>query len=169
MRTRLCLIGTALTIVLVLAGCSDDESTDPPTTTPVAGTSETSTTLPPPTTAVVAADVNVASSPLGDILVDSDGLTLYVFMNDTAGTSTCVDACAQAWPPLTATSVAVGTDLNEGNFTLIARADGTQQIAVNDQPVYRFSGDTAPGDTSGQGLNNVWYVVGPDGTAIEAS
>jgi predicted lipoprotein with Yx(FWY)xxD motif len=113
---------------------------------------------------VTAADVNVSESSLGEILVDADGMTLYVFMNDTAGTSTCVDACAAAWPPLIATSVTVGDDLAAADFSLVARPDGTQQLAVKGMPLYAFSGDNAPGDTSGQGLNGSWYVVASDGT-----
>jgi len=170
MRTRICLIGAGVTIGLLLAGCGDDDTgTDSTATTDAEGTPATSTTLPTATTALAAADVNVASSSLGDILVDSEGLTLYIFTNDSAGTSTCVDACAQAWPPLTATSVSVGEGLTEGDFALIARPDGTQQLAVADQPLYRFAGDSTPGDTAGQALNSVWYVVAPDGTPIEVS
>jgi predicted lipoprotein with Yx(FWY)xxD motif len=152
---------------LVLAGCGDDSSSGT-TSTPGDEGGGTSTTVPAPTTtAVAAADVNVSESSLGEILVDADGLTLYLFMNDTAGTSTCVDTCAAAWPPLVATQVSVGDDLAAADFGLIARPDGTQQLAVNDRPLYRFAGDEAPGDTSGQGLNGVWYVAGADGNPID--
>jgi predicted lipoprotein with Yx(FWY)xxD motif len=170
MRTRVFLIGALAAISLSLAACGDDDTT----TTDGAGTTQAggggaTTSAPSATTALAAADVNVATSSLGDILVDRDGLTLYVFLNDTAGTSTCVDACAQAWPPLIATTVAVGADLDEAGFSLVARPDGTQQLAVNDQPLYLFAGDAAPGDTAGQGFNSVWYVVGQDGTPIRTS
>jgi predicted lipoprotein with Yx(FWY)xxD motif len=169
MRTRAFVIGAAVAISLLLAACGDDDSTGATGTIQAEGTGATTTRAPSATTAVAVADVSVASNSLGDILVDRDGLTLYVFKNDTAGTSTCVDACAQAWPPLIATSVAVGADLDDAAFSLIARPDGTQQLAVNGQPLYRFAGDAAPGDTTGQGLNAMWFVVSPSGTPIETS
>ncbi len=41
------------------------------------------------------------------------------------------------------------------------------QVTYDDQPLYYFSGDSAPGDTKGQNLGKVWFVVAPDGDAIE--
>jgi predicted lipoprotein with Yx(FWY)xxD motif len=151
---------------LLVAGCGDESDSESASTTrATTGAGGAATTASAPaTTALSAADVNVAESPLGEILVDAEGLTLYVFMNDTAGTTTCTDACAEAWPPLIATDVSVGDDLAEADFTLVARPDGTQQLAVGGMPLYRFAGDSAPGDTAGQGLNGVWYVVSPDGS-----
>jgi predicted lipoprotein with Yx(FWY)xxD motif len=165
MRVRLRWAGIVLAVALLVAACGDDDTTEPTASSQPAGAQSTTATS-PNTTAVVAADVNVATNELGQILVDSDGVTLYVLTADSAGVSTCVDACAQAWPPLIATSVTTGNGLDEADFTLIARPDGTQQIAVNDQPLYRFAGDTAAGETSGQGLNDVWYVAGADGQPV---
>jgi predicted lipoprotein with Yx(FWY)xxD motif len=127
-------------------------------------------TLPPsPTTSIAPPDVAIATSSLGSILVDGEGLTLYVFSNDAPGSSSCIDSCALSWPPLAASTVAVGDDLDPADFSLITRPDGTSQLAVGQRPLYRFAGDIAPGETSGQGLNGLWFVVAPDGTPIEAS
>jgi predicted lipoprotein with Yx(FWY)xxD motif len=168
MHTRRRWLGVLLVafVALSLAACGDDDNSAESTTSSQPGASQAPSVTSPNTTAVVAADVNVATNKLGEILVDTDGLTLYVLTSDTSGVSTCVDSCAQAWPPLLATSVSVGSDLDAADFSLIARPDGTQQIAVKGRPLYTFAGDTAPGDTAGQALNNVWFVVSPAGEII---
>jgi predicted lipoprotein with Yx(FWY)xxD motif len=173
MRSRLTTILAAVAVTALLAGCSSDDD-EPSTDTTVA--ESTDTTRPEPrstvvevTPAPVAADVDTASNPLGEILVDADGMTLYFFLTDTAGASTCVDSCAQAWPPLVVSSVSVGTSLNASDFSLVARPDGTQQLAMGGRPLYRFAGDTKAGDTTGQGLNSVWYVAGANGQPVDDS
>ncbi len=103
---------------------------------------------------------NVAS--LGNILTDGQGMTLYVFKNDTSGASNCNGTCAQTWLPLTITAgqqPVAGTGIT-GQLGVIQRSDGTSQVTYNEMPLYRFSGDKAAGDTNGQGmLNGAWSVV----------
>ena len=53
-------------------------------------------------------------------------------------------------------------------FASATRDDGDDQVTVDGWPLYFFSGDAAPGDTNGQGVGGIWYVVGPDGAAIGA-
>ena len=91
---------------------------------------------------------------LGDqvFLMDADRID-----NDSAGVSTCYDACAQNWPPLLA---AAGTDL-PGGYSLIERTDGTRQVAYNDRPLYLWAQDVAPGQMTGDGVNGVWRVARP--------
>jgi predicted lipoprotein with Yx(FWY)xxD motif len=127
----------------------------------------------PPTTAASAAaatgaaNITLADSSLGKIVVDADGKTLYAFMKDTGGTSTCSGACANSWPPAAATGTpTAGTGIT-GTLTTIARDDGTKQLKLGSWPLYHFAGDSAKGETNGQGSNNVWYVVGADGTPIK--
>jgi predicted lipoprotein with Yx(FWY)xxD motif len=108
---------------------------------------------------------------LGKLLVDGKGMTLYIFKNDKPGQSVCGDTCAQNWPPLT---VAQGSqpqpgDGVTGKLGTILRQDGTFQVTANDMPLYRFAKDTKPGDTTGQGVGNNWYVVAPDGSAVTGS
>ncbi|MHB0875867.1 MAG: COG4315 family predicted lipoprotein [Anaerolineae bacterium] len=103
----------------------------------------------------------VNNADLGMILADADGMTLYTFTNDTAGQpSTCVDTCATNWPPLTiASGDPVAPAGLPGTLSTIARADGALQVAHDGMPLYRYVNDTAAGQTNGQGVNNVWYVV----------
>jgi predicted lipoprotein with Yx(FWY)xxD motif len=99
---------------------------------------------------------------LGSILTDGQGMTLYVFKNDTPGVSNCNDTCAQTWLPLTAATgqqPSAGTGVT-GTLAVITRSDGTSQITFNDMPLYRFTGDKQPGDTNGQGMaNGLWSVA----------
>jgi predicted lipoprotein with Yx(FWY)xxD motif len=113
-----------------------------------------------------AASIGVETTSLGDILVDTEGMTLYVTLNDTAGVPTCVDACAQAWPPFVADAVEPPAPFDTADFDQVPLSDGSFQIVYKGRPLYRFAGDSAPGETNGQGLNGVWYVVGLDGEPI---
>ena len=99
---------------------------------------------------------------LGPILTDPAGRTLYLFAKDTApGESTCYEQCAANWPPFTADEP-LGLPGNiEGELTTITRNDGTTQVAYNGIPLYYFAKDTQPGDTNGQGVGDVWFVVHP--------
>ena len=73
--------------------------------TPVAAEAPTASAAPTPSTgAKPAAGAGVAlkaaSSPVGQILVDAQGRTLYAFTNDVNAQSTCTGTCAEAWPPV---------------------------------------------------------------------
>jgi predicted lipoprotein with Yx(FWY)xxD motif len=110
--------------------------------------------------------IEVATSDLGDILVGEGGMTLYAFTPDEGQeTPTCNDACAATWPPVTGEATA-GSGVDESLLSTATRADGTTQVVYGDYPLYYFSGDTAAGDTNGQGLNGKWFVVGADGELI---
>jgi predicted lipoprotein with Yx(FWY)xxD motif len=109
------------------------------------------------------AALTVAASALGDILVDGDGRTLYLFLNDDQGESTCYDACASNWPPLTGEATA-GTGVDGTLLGTTERTDGSIQVTYDARPLYYFAGDTSPGDTAGQGINDVWFVVSPTAT-----
>ena len=105
----------------------------------------------------------VKNDKLGSILVGPDGKTLYSYKKDTAGVSTCTDKCSANWPPLT---VAAGVKPAAasgiaGKVGTITRADGTLQVTYNDMPLYYFIKDAAAGDTNGQAVGTVWYVVAP--------
>jgi predicted lipoprotein with Yx(FWY)xxD motif len=124
-------------------------------------------TTPAAAAATGAASITLADSSLGKVVVDANGLTLYAYMKDTGGTSTCSGACANAWPPAIATGTpAAGTGIT-ATLTAITRDDGTKQLKLGDWPLYRFAGDAAKGDVNGQGSNSVWYVVGADGAPIK--
>ena len=113
--------------------------------------------------------VTLASSDLGEIVVDAAGMTLYAFVPDQAsGLPTCYDTCAENWPPLVAPDeITVGEGLDESMFSAVPRTDDMgDQVKFGDWPLYYFANDEAPGDTNGQGLNEVWFVLGPDGEPI---
>lgn len=112
------------------------------------------------------AAVLVAASDLGEILVDSDGDTLYLFTPDEQGDSSCYDQCETNWPPLVG-EVAAGEGLDPALLGSTTRTDGSVQVTYNGWPLYYFAGDSAPGDANGQGINNVWFVVSPAGEAIQ--
>lgn len=109
--------------------------------------------------------LDTASTDLGDVLVDGDGMTLYMFDNDSEGESACVDDCAATWPPVTGEATASG-DVDEGLIGTITRPDGATQVTYGDVPLYWYAADAEPGEVNGQGVGGVWWVVGPDGSRI---
>lgn len=108
--------------------------------------------------------VQVASNEqFGDILVGPDGMTLYIFTNDQPGVTNCYDQCAVNWPPL---MLAEGQPLTggagvTGELGTTERTDGGRQVTYNGWPLYYWVQDTAPGQTSGHLVNNVWFVATP--------
>jgi predicted lipoprotein with Yx(FWY)xxD motif len=101
---------------------------------------------------------------LGTILTDASGKTLYMFTKDTPNTSNCYDKCAENWPIFTASEPLTLPDGVEGTLGLITRTDGTTQVTYNEMPLYYFAKDQNPGDTTGQEVGDVWYVVNPGDT-----
>ena len=93
------------------------------------------------------------------VLSGSNGMTLYVFDKDSAGSgkSVCNDACATNWPPLMATA----SDATSGDYTVVTRDDGKKQWALKGKPLYYWVKDQKPGDMTGDGVNNVWHAVKP--------
>lgn len=159
-----------LPLVLVVSACGGGEAdTAPPAQTESEAETETEAQTEDGSTTTTATEemsgVHVADSEHGEILVGPEGLTLYVFTADTDGTSTCYDACAELWPPVPA-DVAIGSDLDQSMFGTTAREDGSEQLTVNGMPLYWYTPDTAPGDTTGQGFNDVWFVVDPGGEMV---
>jgi predicted lipoprotein with Yx(FWY)xxD motif len=118
------------------------------------------------------ATVNVAKTALGNVLVDAQGRTLYLFKKDAAGKSACFGECANDWPPVRVTAnPTVGGGLAAAKAMTTARQDGKPGVTYNGHPLYRFEGDHKPGDTTGEGVNafgGKWYAVSPDGAQISA-
>lgn len=109
--------------------------------------------------------VEVGETDAGPSLVGPDGRTLYVFTQDTDGTSTCYDDCAAAWPPLEVpdgASVQPGDGVT-GELGITERDDGTSQVTYQGMPVYYFASDEEPGDAAGHGVNDVWFIASPEG------
>lgn len=97
----------------------------------------------------------LADTSAGKALVDSKGMTLYVFDKDQSGVSNCYDKCAANWPPLAAPADAAAS----GEWSLVARKDGTSMWAYKGQPLYTFIKDKKPGDAQGEGVAGIWHVA----------
>ena len=175
----------------VLAGCGDDDDTatsptsaldaaaTPTTSAAPSGADATATTsasaaattsgAAPVTGAAPASTgettLTIAETPLGAVLADGQGRIVYLFTQDTAGTSTCDAGCAEAWPPVTGQPVA-GDGVDGAALGTITRADNSSQVTYHGHPLYYFAADTAPGDTKGQGVGGVWFAVDASGRAV---
>jgi predicted lipoprotein with Yx(FWY)xxD motif len=99
---------------------------------------------------------------IGTYLVGKDGRTLYSYKPDeaTPGKSTCNGACATSWPPLEGTAKA-GSGVTASKISSVTRDNGTKQVAYSGHPLYYFSGDSKSGETNGQGIGGIWFVVKP--------
>lgn len=163
MKKQLSLGIGAVVLAAALAGCGGSPGASTSSTSAPAASSSTS--------AAAAAEMKVASSSAGQIVVDSKGMSLYVFTKDVkdSGTSACTGACLTAWPVFTTTADAPGVDGVTGKVGTIATPDGKKQVTLNGMPLYYYAKDKAPGDVTGQGVNNVWYLVGPSGEMIKGA
>jgi predicted lipoprotein with Yx(FWY)xxD motif len=164
-RTRLIglLAGAALLLIgALIAGCGGSSG---------GGNSQNATAASPkPAAAKTSATVNIGSTSLGKVLVDSQGRTLYLFKADSGTKSMCNGACATDWPPLTAKGKpSAGGGAKASLLGTSKRSDGTMQVTYNGHPVYRFFGDHKAGDTNGQGQNffgGLWYAVSASGNQV---
>ncbi len=115
--------------------------------------------------------VGTKTSSLGTFLVDGNGRALYLWAADDGSKSTCSGACAQAWPPLTATTTPTATGAVKASLLgTIKRADGSREVTYAGHPLYTYVGDTRAGQTTGQGSNGFgapWWVVTPAGKALQ--
>lgn len=168
-RLRTCLASLAAGLLVVAAGCGDDDD-DADSTSPASSPAPASGPVTPDygsdgTSGAGAGTLEAAETSLGTILT-SGGKTLYIFKPDDAGDPTCYDACATAWPPLLAgASAAEGVD--GALLGTSPRTDGGEQVTYNGWPLYFYAADAAPGDLNGQGVGDVWYVIDADGEPVE--
>jgi predicted lipoprotein with Yx(FWY)xxD motif len=104
------------------------------------------------------APTKTGDSAKGKLLTNESGMTLYVFDKDSGGKSACNGPCAGNWPPLMAKADAMPM----GDYTVVARDDGTKQWAYKGRPLYNWKNDKAPGDITGDGfLNGAWHIAQP--------
>lgn len=168
---------TLIVFAVAASSCSSAAAPDPtelpPTQPPATQSPETAqsppvvpsepTTSPDPVTEV---GLVQSASALGEIVVDADGNTVYVFLPDDQGPSTCTEGCLAAWPALLG-GHAAGSGVDNALLGTSSRPDdGTTQATYNGWPLYYFSGDRDPGDTNGQGVGGNWFVIGTDGEPI---
>lgn len=99
---------------------------------------------------------------IGKYLTDAEGKTLYWFKKDSMGMSACSGPCVDKWPIYYRETVAAAEGLSAADFATITREDGKQQTTFRGYPLYYWAGDAAAGDTNGQGVKDVWFVIDPD-------
>jgi predicted lipoprotein with Yx(FWY)xxD motif len=157
------LVGALAGIALVASACGGSDDAEP---APVETDAPAEAPAEEPAAEPAAATVGVADNELGSIIVDEVGMTLYGFTPDDAGEPTCVDGCADAWPPYAVDGDSVPAGLDESIFSVVAHPSGVNQLKAGKWPLYYFAGDIAPGDTNGQGSGDVWFVAAADGSLI---
>jgi predicted lipoprotein with Yx(FWY)xxD motif len=139
-------------VLLVAGACGDDGNSSQPQ----------AANEPEPT-----ATVQAAESALGTILTDAEGRTLYMFLPDKGTKSVCYGDCAEAWPAITVEDTPVAGDgLQPSLLDTSSRKDGSLQVTYGGLPLYYFAFDENVGDTNGQGSDDVWWVVSPEGKPI---
>ena len=156
-RLRLAL-PTVLAAAGAAAACSTAAAAPSPTSTVSAVHTVGAVTTPK-------TQLNTAKIGRATVLTTSKGFTLYWFAPDTATKSNCNGSCAQIWPPVKGPATASGV---KGKFATIKRSNGSVQATYNGHPLYTFTGDTAPKQAKGNGLNvngGVWHEVATSGTA----
>jgi predicted lipoprotein with Yx(FWY)xxD motif len=167
MQSKLLVASAIAATALLAAGCgstNQSAATASPSPSPAAAS-------PSPSPAAAQATIAVATNAkLGQILVDGNGITVYLFVADTGTVSTCYTSCAAIWPPvLTTGAPQAGTGAQASLLGTTTRTDGKIEVTYAGHPLYYFIKDKQAGDTTGQGVNGfgaLWWVLSPSGTAM---
>ena len=107
--------------------------------------------------------VMIATSPtLGNYMTDANGMALYLYTKDPANESVCNGNCLKNWPAFFASSIVAPAGVNPSDFKTITRDDGTRQTTFKGYPLYYWVKDTKRGDTTGEDVGHVWYVIDPE-------
>jgi predicted lipoprotein with Yx(FWY)xxD motif len=171
---RACAAAAVALIAFGAAACGGEEGNgdSDPLSSQTTGGIDAPASLPFPASSESAAEGAIAiatgkQDKLGEYLTDGAGMVLYVYTNDTGAESTCYDQCAALWPPLVTDTedVAVGGAADAALTGTTERTDGTVQVTYKGHPLYYYGEDDEPGEAGGQGVNGVWFVVKPDGSA----
>jgi len=118
------------------------------------GTSSTAGGMSKPVT------LTIKDTKIGNVLANSKGQTIYWYSKDMkGGPSTCAGSCLSAWPMVTGTPVAGMGVKFAGKLGSVEDSSGVMQATYNGYPLYTYTGDMAPGDTSGNGAGGVWHVI----------
>jgi predicted lipoprotein with Yx(FWY)xxD motif len=156
-------VASALLLLTAACGSSD------PAAAPAASSSAAAGVAVPPPSEVTA--LKMATTPLGEVVTDGDGRTLYLFSTDgrDATQSACTGACLEAWPPALVGSAAPSVSGVTGKLGSITAPGGGRQLTLGGWPLYYYGRDAAVGDTKGQAVGNVWWVLDGSGSAIMGS
>ena len=155
-------------LAIAVVGCGSSSSGSSTAAAGYGGATAKATPMP---ASASGPSVKLASTGLGKVLVDAQGRTLYLFEADKGTKSACDGACASIWPPLaTKGKPTAGAGLTASKLGTTKRADGTTAVTYNGHPLYTYAGDTAAGQTSGQGLDDYgaeWYALSARGDKID--
>jgi len=126
-----------------------------------AGGSTTSGSQAMPASPGPATALKTETTKVGRVLASNRGLTLYYYGEDKPGSgkSVCTGACATAWPPLAAPVKAPSGVHLPGKLGVITRPNGVKQVTLDGHPLYRYTGDKAPGQAAGNGIEGSWHVI----------
>jgi predicted lipoprotein with Yx(FWY)xxD motif len=159
-------VGIPLASALLAAGCSSAATAAPssPSSAPAAGS---------PASASTTGTVISTHAGSGGTFLTDGGRTVYLWAKDGTNMSACTGACASAWPPVPATGTPTATGgAQASDLGTITRSDGTKQVTYDGHALYFFAGDSAAGQTNGQGSDSFgakWWLVAPSGAKITAS
>jgi predicted lipoprotein with Yx(FWY)xxD motif len=161
MRSHLLAAGMAVGALTLVTACGalSSGSADAPATT--AATPSSAMSANAMADGPAAMTLRAEQTGLGAVLATGSGLTLYYYTGDQPGSgiSACTGSCAVSWPPLIApVQIPPGVKL-AGPVGQITRPDGLMQVTVDGYPIYRYTGDTAPGQANGNGVSGTWHVV----------
>lgn len=160
-------------LVLLITACTSTSQNYPAIahSVPTRSAQSATVTSTPPASSSEATTVNLGKNDkLGSFLVDAKGMTLYLLTKDSPNTSSCYDKCATNWPPLLSTGTPIAGDgVDAAKFGTTTRTDGSVQVTYNGWPLYHYKGDSAPGDTAGEGVGSVWFAVSPAGDKVTVS
>ena len=157
------LIILALILVVVLVGVIMWSNQGPAAPTPAPQAGNLNPPASPDVSAPAAKTLNVMTDPaLGAYLAATNGMTVYAFTKDTPGVSNCSGVCIANWPPyiVNPATFSVAADIT-GTLGTITRTDGSIQLTYKGSPLYFWHGDSKPGDTTGNNVGGVWFVVKP--------
>jgi predicted lipoprotein with Yx(FWY)xxD motif len=166
-------LGAGLAVVLgaalLTAACSSSGSSS----SSAAASSAGGTASPAAAAAGSGLVITTKSGSAGAFLTDGSGRAVYLWAKDGKDSSACTGACAGAWPPVTTTgAVTASGGADKADLSTITRSGGAKQVVYDGHPLYYFSGDSGPGEVSGQGSDGFgakWWLVDPAGTSITAA
>jgi predicted lipoprotein with Yx(FWY)xxD motif len=150
---------------VVIAGCGGGSSSSSTGSTGPGGESESVTTS--------GGSGTIGSSEvagLGAVLVDSNGMTVYLFTPDEGTTSVCYGGCEKVWPPVVASGKpTAGEGAMSSALGTTKRKDGTLQVTYEGHPLYTFADDKSPGEANGQEVEGTWFALDEAGAAVKGA
>ena len=159
-------LGIPLASALLATACGSAAAASSPSAPASSAAAAGSSASAPATGTVITTQAGSA----GAFLTDGSGRTVYLWAQDGMNMSACSGACAAAWPPVPATgTLTAAGGAKASDLGTITRSGGTRQVTYDGHPLYYFVGDSAAGQTNGQGSDNFgakWWLVAPSGAAL---